>query len=273
MAMSYKNPVPGLPEDVSSSKGKQVRESSQKGYPIYNNIYFAFIDVLGFRQTFDEHREDPSKEFAKDYGEVFSYFSNLLQNAKFMDQRYATNSGAGQTSDSLYFYTDRPDHLAEFIKIYLHFSLYAMSQNVFFRGGIAKGNLFVNLPHQFYGDCVIKAYLLENKIAKYPQIALDKDTFEALKDMSELSDALREETSVGRYYLEPFFPVTKNELALITGLDPTQLKSFEERTIFTHIQKGKKRFEFDERNYPKYQFLDQKMRALKECGKLKQIFE
>ena len=63
--MSYKNPVPGLPEDVSSGKGRQVQESSQKGYPIYNNIYFAFIDVLGFRQTFDEHREDPSKEFAK----------------------------------------------------------------------------------------------------------------------------------------------------------------------------------------------------------------
>ena len=78
---------------------------------------------------------------------------------------------------------------------------------------------------------------------------------------------------MGRYYLEPFFPVTKNELALITGLDPTQFKSIEEKTIFTYIQKGKKQFEFDERNYPKYQFLDQKMRALKERGKLKEIFE
>lgn len=69
MEMSYKNPVPGLPEDMPSSKGKRERGTSQKGYPRHDNIYFAFIDVLGFRQTFDKHRKDPT-QFAKGYEDV-----------------------------------------------------------------------------------------------------------------------------------------------------------------------------------------------------------
>ena len=241
--MSYKNPVPGLPDDVSEGRRKQQGNLSEKGYPMYDNVYFAFIDVLGFRQTFDEHREDPKKQFASDYGDVFSYFSTLLQHSRLIEQtqqRRATFPRAGQTSDSLYFYTDRPDHLAEFIKIYLHFSLYAMSQKVFFRGGIAKGSLFINQPHQFYGDCVIKAYLLESKIAKYPQIALDKDTYEALKDVPELSGALREEKNLGRYYLEPFFRNTKKELTAITDLDSMEIRRAEKKAILKHIEDGKK---------------------------------
>lgn len=257
--MSYKNPVPGLPEDMPSSKGKRERDTSQKGYPRHDNIYFAFIDVLGFRQTFDEHRKDPT-QFAKGYEDVFSYFGDLLQHAKFMQPSYATISQAGQTSDSLYFYTDRPDHLAEFIKIYLHFSLYAMSQNVFFRGGIAKGCLFINEPYQFYGDCVIKAYLLEEKIAKYPQIALDEETYKVLKDIPDIVEALRQEG--GRYYLKPFVQVTRTELAAIKDLKPSQIKGIKKRSVLGNIQNGKKRFEFDERNYLKYHFLAQNIRDL-----------
>lgn len=261
--MSYKNPVPGLPEDRPGIKKKQEHSESQKGYPMYDNIYFAFIDVLGFRQTFDEHREDPKKQFAKDYADVFSYFSSLLQNAKFMQRGYEIIPQFGQTSDSLYFYTDRPDHLAEFIKIYLHFSLYAMSQNIFFRGGIAEGCLFINEPYQFYGDCVIKAYLLEEKIAKYPQIALDEETYTVLKDMPDIASALQKETGTGRYYLKPFVQVTRNELAAITNLELSQIKQIEKKMVLKHIRDGKKRFEFDERNYPKYHFLAQKIGDLK----------
>ena len=111
VAMIYKNPVPGLPEDMPSIKEKQEHSISQNGYPMHNNIYFAFIDVLGFQQTFDEHRKDPTKQFAKDYEDVFSYFGKLLQHARFMQHGHAPISQAGQTSDSLYFYTDRPDYL------------------------------------------------------------------------------------------------------------------------------------------------------------------
>ena len=245
--MAYKNPVPTL-TDVSIGRAGEAIED----YPLHEDVYFAFIDVLGFKQAFDENREDPKKRFATKYESVFKYYSQLMRDAKF------ANSGiskAGQTSDSLYFYTDRIDFMAEFIKVYLHFSQYSMSQNVFFRGGIAKGCLFVNKPHQFYGDSVIKAYLLEEKISKFPRIAFDGETFEILSCIPEIKDALIADPKSGRFYLTPFAEVSKTELASITRLDISQIRSIDRKKIVRYINKGKSQFEFDERNYPKYQFL------------------
>ena len=248
--MAYKNPIPML-TDASIGKPSEVTED----YPMHEDVYFAFIDVLGFKQAFDENREDPQKRFATKYESVFKYFSQLMRDAKFAN---AGISKAGQTSDSLYFYTDRIDFMAEFIKVYLHFSQYSMSKNVFFRGGIAKGCLFVNKPHQFYGDCVIKAYLLEEKISKCPRIAFDRDTFEALSDIPEIKNVLIKDKS-GRFYLTPFSKISKTELVNITGLDISQIRSIDRKEIVRYIDKGKSQFEFDERNYPKYQFLEDEL--------------
>ena len=245
--MAYKNPVPTLTNASIGRAGEVIED-----YPLHEDVYFAFIDVLGFKQAFDENREDPKKRFATKYESVFKYYSQLMRDAKF------ANSGiskAGQTSDSLYFYTDRIDFMAEFIKVYLHFSQYSMSQNVFFRGGIAKGCLFVNKPHQFYGDSVIKAYLLEEKISKFPRIAFDEETFKTLSCVPEIKDALVADPKSGRFYLTPFAEVSKNELASITRLDISQIRSIDRKKIVRYINKGKAQFEFDERNYPKYQFL------------------
>ena len=126
--MAYTNPVPALPTDVTAEKKPTRTRESIEEYSMRENVYFAFIDVLGFKQAFDENRKDPNKRFAKSYEHIFNYYSQLLQNAGFMQSEF---SKAGQTSDSLYFYTDRIDHLAEFIKVYLHFSLYAMSKKCF----------------------------------------------------------------------------------------------------------------------------------------------
>lgn len=255
--MAYKNPVPVLPSDTVAEKKPVKKQEIIEDYPIHENVYFAFIDVLGFKQAFDENREDTKKRFAKDYEHVFKYYSQLLRNASFAQSGF---SKAGQTSDSLYFYTDRIDYLAEFIKIYLHFSLYAMSKNVFFRGGIANGCLFVNEPHQFYGDCVIKAYLLEEKISKFPRVAFDQETYLALKEVLGIEGALEYEERTGRFYLNPFVHIEKSELASITGLDTSQIQSFKKRDIQKNITAGKKRFEFDERNYPKYHFLAEEIK-------------
>lgn len=254
--MDYKNPIPVLGNDVANRIDSPKQHKEIGDYPMHDNVYFAFIDVLGFKQAFDENREDPTKRFAKDYEDVFKYYSRLLRNARFIHSGF---SKAGQTSDSLYFYTDRTDYLAEFIKIYLHFSLYSMSKNVFFRGGIAKGCLFINEPHQFYGDCVIKAYLLEEKIAKYPRIALDQETYNALKDIPELVGALKPDSPNGRFYLNPFVHVTKSELSALTNLEVSDIQSIKKKDVAKHIAKGKKRFEFDEKNYPKYQFLSERL--------------
>ena len=69
----FENKIPVM-EDLDGSentrivnKGSDSKEETSTDYHMYENVYFAFIDVLGFKQTFDENREDSAKEFADGY--------------------------------------------------------------------------------------------------------------------------------------------------------------------------------------------------------------
>ena len=245
-----KNPKVLLEDEVS------LKEDNSSEYVPKNKIYFAFVDVLGFQQTFEEHRKDNTNEFAQRYQDVFGYFSRLMNNAKFMQKRGRDDyvSAAGQTSDSLYFYTDRIDFLAAFVKIYSHFILYAMSRDVFFRGGISQGTLFINKSYQFYGDSVIKAFLMESTIAKLPRVAIDKKTYEELKTFLE-GCYFNEEK--GRYYIVPFINTKLADIA--EYYDPIfEFKEIGEeqfRKIEDNIKKNHKKFEFVEGTYQKYDYL------------------
>ena len=148
--MAYSNPIPDLEDEIDV-----LRIDNEYDYMQMDEVYFAFIDVLGFKQTFDDIKISREPEIANKYRDVFNYYFALMNAAKFLKNGETTGCYAGQTSDSLYFYTERPDYLMQFIKIFAHFSLYAMSQNVFFRGGIAKGSLYKKAKYQFYGDSVI----------------------------------------------------------------------------------------------------------------------
>lgn len=250
----YKNPKPVLDDDRLELEKESIYGEASAEYKKVDNIYFAYIDVLGFKQTFDENRKNTRSPFARKYERAFQYYSFLMNRAKFVTQNNYCN--AGQTSDSLYFYTDRIDFMIKFIRLYSHFSLYAMTENVFFRGGIAKGNLFISQPHQFYGDSVIKAYLLENSIAKYPHVAIDEQTY---KELSKNKDAVGMiECDNGRNYIKPFIYIDLEELRQlidagedsIHNIDITQWEK-----IGAKIRYNKRRFEFDDKNYLKYNYL------------------
>ena len=207
--MAYKNPKPIIEDDLPSIDVLSSENAAMLEYDEHNNMFFSFIDILGFKQTFDDNKNNNDKKSVSKYMDIFKYYNHLMNNTRFLEDK---NCGAGQTSDSLYFYTDKIDHLIGFIKIYLHFSLYAMSKDVFFRGGIAKGRLFMAKKHQFYGDCVIKAYLLENEIAKFPRISLDKRTYDDLSANKDAKEFILEDKICGRYTVKPFVDVPTNEL-------------------------------------------------------------
>lgn len=259
MTMAFQNPKPVLYDQVVENTPLIIEneESSQVStYQEYDNVYFAFIDVLGFSKTFEDNRENPSSEFAQKFRKTFQYYAKLMDQFESMSPQNLLSTG--QTSDSLYFYTDRPDFLLDFIKVFNHFSLYAMSQNVFFRGGISKGKLFIELPHHYYGDCVIKSYLLESKIAKLPRVMIDQATYEDLCKIESMDDLIEPDKDKTRFHIKPFvyrpaqvmcsdFPYLKNVLLDFSAEDWTR--------IGTYIDKGLEQFEFDERNYPKYCFL------------------
>lgn len=258
--MPYENPIPEFDDEREISQ-----ETEAVDYEPMREVYFAFIDVLGFQKTFNDmkisHGKEETKNYknAEKYRDVFNYYFALMNAAKFMEKGKDTGCYAGQTSDSLYFYTDRTDFLMQFIKIFSHFNLYAMSKDVFFRGGIAKGALFKKEKYQFYGDSVIGAYLLESNISKNPIIMIDEQTNKDINTISEYNDLI--ETNDERHYIKPFALIEKR-LSLDIDEDFIE-RDINVEIIKQNIESNKQAFEYDANNYSKYIFLQKKLNSIR----------
>lgn len=255
---TYKNPIPSV--DAEEKTEKQYLQFDIEEYTSKESVYFAFIDVLGFKKAFDDNRILKNNNLAEKFKEVFKYYFDLMGSADFSINRDRPLYYAGQTSDSLYFYTERVDILIDFLKIFSHFYIYAMTQDVFFRGGIAKGNLFWKEHYQFYGESVINAYLLESEVSRNPIIMIDENTYEEIKSVSEHDKLIISEHD--RHFLGPFsflehnFNLNINEPALkIREIDQIKLQEI--------IEGNKSKFEYDSRNYDKYVFLLKEYNAYK----------
>lgn len=243
--MSYKNPNVSLPDDKYIKKSRSKSNIGQK-YETMEPAYFVFLDVLGFKETYDNNRNQ--------FRTVFEYFNSLINNMRCIveDQK---NCYAGQTSDSLYFYTNNLSYLIEFINVFLHFNIYAMSKNVFFRGGIAKGQLFRNEPYQFFGDCVINSYLLEENISKYPRITIDTDT---MKDLDDYTADWSIKNESHRHYLNPFSNVIFNDISQYLAPPYPTLQTVNIsliKTVKKNIKNNIRLYEFNSATYGKYWYL------------------
>lgn len=249
--MAFKNPIPSFDDDINKNE-IQSEEQTLDYTPC--SVYFAFIDVLGFQKTFNDIELTNDKGIIKNYGTVFNQYFAMMDETKFIDD--AKNvCYAGQTSDSLYFYTERSDFLVEFLETFSLFNLYAMSQNVFFRGGIAKGQLFRKKKYQFYGDSVIRAYLLESVISKNPVIMIDEKTHSDLENNSNYNKMTK--TKNKRHYLYPFYSL-KQDLTK----NGEVFKHISREKIEEIIENNISKFEFDEKNRDKYVFLSNELKKL-----------
>ena len=267
--MAYQNPKPELPDEPLVKLKKP--ESALPKYIQHDNVYFAFIDILGFKQAYNENREDSARIFTSEVKNVFQYFSLLMDRVKYKKQ---DQWNSGQFSDSLFFYTTRIDCLKAFIKLYSHFSLFSMSQNVFFRGGIAKGGLFTAKPYEFYGDGVIKAYLLESSLARYPRTMIDNSTSADLRREKDILEYIVFDKPPDRSYISPFATVPEEELLSILDIAPEELMILgkaEWNRIARNIQVNTKRFEFDDNNYKKYTFLQAAYRDSRQTNEKKVV--
>ncbi len=249
----HKNKYPSL-------KGPLQEREEDTVYTHYPKVYFAFLDVLGFKYDYEvwERQKEKRSEDAPDkkYTEVFSYYFLLMQAARFMQQRGELHY-AGQTSDSLYFYTSRIDYLVDFIKIFSVFNKFSMSQEVFFRGGIAQGQLFVKNDYQFYGDSVIRAYLLESEIARKPFIYIDEKTNEDLHNYLIKSDTKLYKDIVGsdgnRFYIRPFNSFSNSNIEDCLQEDTDlSLKNIDLVRIGEILKMKKELFEYHPKTFSKY---------------------
>lgn len=246
---AFSNPIPTLKEgslEIDNLIGEEI--AYKKG----DDVYFAFIDILGFKQTSDEELKQGATAFKNTCKLVFEYYFSLINASRFNE---SNKCYAGQISDSLYFYTKSEMILVDFLKLFSYFNLFAMSENVFFRGGVARGELFVKEPHQFYGNSVIYAYLLESVVAQRPTIYFSEEVHNALKD-SEIRNGLIEQGH--RFFLSPFLGYQFDIKDILQHDVSVPLKSISDEVkekIRKNIDKNITKFQYDNNNFEKYIFL------------------
>ena len=75
-----------------------------------------------------------------------------------------------------------------------HFQELTVSDSVgwLLRGGISIGQLFID-DVMIWGDALLKAYYLEDKIANYPRIIIDKNVVDEIMDDKQLNEYLRQD--------------------------------------------------------------------------------
>lgn len=96
---TYTNPIP-LVDSLEDIKKYEV-ESEVVDYTAKRSVYFAFIDVLGFKKTFDDNRLIKDDNCADKFRKVFTYYFDLMNSANFSIKPQNPLCYAGQTSDSL----------------------------------------------------------------------------------------------------------------------------------------------------------------------------
>lgn len=258
----YQNPTISLDHNIiPNNQELEPKIITKNDYTGMDEVYFAFIDILGFTQAFrknagEEHEKDKDQELYDHYKDLFKYYFELIDAARF-NMGANESWSASQTSDSLYFYTTETSILVTFVHILLHFYLYAMERNIFLRGGISHGGLYHKEKHQFYGTAVIHAYKLESEIAVNPALFLDRETFNSLSNDETMVQLLEEIDTSRRYKLKPFFALNDN-LAPYFKDDPAFTDSIQLPDISiikSNIEKHLDINEFDKRTYEKYLYL------------------
>ncbi|ELB2850165.1 hypothetical protein R7036_22890 [Vibrio sp. 1637] len=196
-----------------------------------------FIDMLGYRDINGSiNSEDSAKEFVSFMEENKALFD--FQNDDYFVERYKQDSQFDLyefyevkhafVSDSLIltFYPKEVESLVNVDKMYMHsanalfiitmrlqaFIYSCFSQKgVFLRGGVSNKYCYVK-DNFAVGEGLIDSYLVESKVAKYPRIALSKDTSSNTKLMEKirfLSDVMYNNNQLvakdpvdGVYYLD-----------------------------------------------------------------------
>lgn len=149
----------------------------QKCYQ-YKEHYVAFLDILGFK----EHLKTNSCE------DMYAVFDVLRKRAHKQLNLNGVQIEAYEhikytiLSDSIVVYIDAEieDAFATLVDVCsnLQRALANRDTPILMRGGIAKGDLFSD-DGIIYGEGLVKAYLMETNLAKYPRIVFSGDTLEA----------------------------------------------------------------------------------------------
>ena len=152
------------------------------------NHIVLFLDILGYSNIVTSCQD------SQDENCYLERIHNLMSSLSAYIERW--NSDIDQQRNSLnlsrfksllfffiVFFFAPYENETDMINLYMNL-LYGLStflvqyikEDLFFRGGIAKGNLFYDEKlHFVFGSGLVKAYSIESNVAKYPRIVIDQE--------------------------------------------------------------------------------------------------
>ena len=147
-----------------------------------------FLDILGYSKFIENCKDSQEENLYLD--KIYGLMSNLSEYIKerniAVDQRSdvlkLSRFKSLLFSDNILFfapYEDETDKCNLYMNLFYGLSAFLVQyekKDLFFRGGIAEGNLFYDEKlHFVFGSGLVKAYKLESEVAKYPRIVIDKE--------------------------------------------------------------------------------------------------
>ncbi len=142
--------------------------------------YFAFIDILGYKNLLEDDIKGGTKIFKTKMIEAFRVFDGVNQ-AKFAYKAI---------SDSI-FITCSDRNAAPELLILLRDVFVAFLENgLLLRGGVSYGEHFQN-QNITYSPVLTKAYILESTVAEFPRIMIDENIVDMFPDLKEEMIILR----------------------------------------------------------------------------------
>ena len=159
----------------------------------YKECYIAFLDLLGFKNTVNNEACETIASFFDEIQHEYIVTVNET-GLPLMDYSKITRK---VMSDTICFYVDATvkNALAGLVSVcdYFQVRMLRLSKPILVRGAIVRDQIYAHGDVTF-GPGVSKAYLLEEKTAKYPRVIFTKSLF----DNSSESDV------EGRKYLSEY---------------------------------------------------------------------
>lgn len=175
----------------------------------YKNRFILFIDILGFRDFIKNTPIDQHDPSLMSFVELIKFLRSELNvdpNNHIALQRKLNSletSCVTQFSDSIVISVDYhvPEQFDNLVSDIINIICIGYYYNFLFRGAITYGEIIHN-DKLMFGPGFNKAYDMEQKLATYPRVVIDPDSFENNINTEVASKVIKEDFD-GVKYIDP----------------------------------------------------------------------
>jgi hypothetical protein len=163
--------------------------------PEYEDRIILFIDFLAFKEIVDETETDP-----KALRRLISAMNAL---AEIGDDRSMESQRVSQFSDSIVV-SYRVDETSGVFWLLMEMAWAVIDlahRGYLLRGAVTRGPLFHSDRH-VVGPAMVKAYLMESKVAKFPRVIIDPELLQLAREYRSEQHTPQEEEAYVRHFVK-----------------------------------------------------------------------